>query len=93
MLLDIYNLLAKIQTGIGDKAEVRLTIESDGIVFRVDWWEEDYHARYKFTLAQLAQVKDDNILIDFLIDRCKYQFDASHRPAQFDIALRSPAHA
>jgi len=74
MLLKIYELITKLQTEIGDDAEVRLSA-SDGVLeIRVDWWQKDFHARHQFTEIELAKVVDESMPINYFVTWCKSEY-------------------
>jgi len=78
MLIDFYNTITKMEKLIGNGAKVRLSVVnnpiSSGVEIKVDWLDRDFHARYLFSLQQLAKCDDENLVLDNLIAWCKNEY-------------------
>jgi hypothetical protein len=74
MLLKIYELITKLQSEIGDEAEIRLSARDGVLEIRVDWWQKDFHARHQFTEIELAKVVDETMPLNYFVVWCKNEY-------------------
>jgi len=74
MLLKIYELIKKLQSEIGDDAEVRFSARDSVLEIRVDWWQKDFHARHQFTEIELAKVVDETMPLNYFVAWCKNEY-------------------
>lgn len=58
MLLEIYKLISKMQSEIGNDAEVRLSVKNDILFIKVDWWIDDFHAKNEYKEIELAKIAE-----------------------------------
>lgn len=74
MLLKIYELITKLQTEIGNGAEVRLFVRDSALQIRVDWMDNDFHGRQQFTEIELMQMADESLAINYSVSRFKNEY-------------------
>jgi hypothetical protein len=74
MLLEIYELIKKLESEIGNEATVRLSAGEGTFIVRVDWGDDDFHAMHHFSEIELAQIVDDNIPLNYFVEYCKKEY-------------------
>lgn len=74
MLLNIYDLITKLQTEIGNAAEVWLFVRDDVLELRVDWRDDDFHARHRFSKFELENLKSEEEPLNYFVAWCKKEY-------------------
>ena len=90
MLIKIYELITKLQDQIGNGVEISLRVKHGVLEIRADWWGEDLHTAHQFAEADLAQVKNDNSPIDFIVDQRKKDYAQAKGILEIDDRRSSP---
>jgi len=74
MLLKVYELINKLQSEIGDDAEVRLSVNDDCLEIRVDWWKQDFHVIRQYRELQLGMMFDESKELSSFLVWCKKEY-------------------
>lgn len=91
MLIEIYNLINRLQSEIGNDAEVRLSAREEILEVRVDWWDKDFHATRQFSVTELSEVVDDESLMKNLVEWCRNGY-ANARQAESPFVYSGMLH-
>ena len=71
MLSDVFQFLKNLERSIGFGASVRVGLQNNNLLVRVDWLDEDKHFQYQFPDIEIQQIKDEHILYDHLVSEAK----------------------
>lgn len=74
MLLKIYEFITKLQAEIGNDAEVWLLVRDDALELRVDWQEDNLHARHRFSKFDLENVANEEAPLSYFVAWCKSEY-------------------
>lgn len=74
MLLKIYELITKLQAEIGNAAEVWLFVREDVLELRVDWRNDDFHARHQFSKFELENLVSEEAPLNYFVAWCKNEY-------------------
>lgn len=75
MILDIYKLLADLQSKINGNPEISFSLVRDNFCLIVMWYENEklFKFRYQFSTADIVRT-EDNFIIEVLIARINREY-------------------